>query len=264
MPVSVSFFQVVDAILYPGIVFFLGLILGSFSTALIYRVPRGISWVFDRQIESARSACPSCRSLLGFPDLVPVFSWLFLKGRCRRCGVSIGAVYPMSEAASLLGCFGIFMAFGLNGSSILMMLAVPFLVALFVIDLRHMILPNQLVAILGILGLVHAGWLGMEAGSIDALLARLISAGLYLALSWSLRMLMTFFLRREAMGLGDVKFFGAAGAWIGIEALPLFLVSSGFFGLLVGLYWKYGKKEKIFPFGPALILALYAVLIINA
>lgn len=258
------FFKEIDAVLYPGVVLFLGLILGSFSTALIYRVPRGISWVFDRRLDTARSACPSCHSLLSVPDLVPVFSWLFLRGRCRHCAAPIGIVYPLSEFVCVVGCLGIFAASGFTPAAFLGMFAVPFLVALFVIDLRFMILPNHLVLILGVLGILHAGWIGFSEGTAMLPVSFLLSAGLYFLLSWSLRLLMSFFLRRESMGWGDVKFFAAAGAWIGMEALPLFLILSGGVGIFLGFLWRYVKNERIFPFGPALILALYAVLIINA
>lgn len=87
-----------------GVFFCFGLIIGSFATALVYRLPRGLDWV------SARSRCPSCGHVLGVPDLVPVFSWLFLRGRCRHCGTKIPARYPLIElsfglAAAALGAF---------------------------------------------------------------------------------------------------------------------------------------------------------------
>ncbi|MCB1538670.1 MAG: prepilin peptidase [Alphaproteobacteria bacterium] len=82
-----------------GVFFCLGLCLGSFATALVYRLPRGLNWTTER------SRCPSCGHALGVPDLVPVFSWLFLRGRCRHCGTRIPARYPLIE----LG-FGVFVA----------------------------------------------------------------------------------------------------------------------------------------------------------
>ncbi len=69
----------------------IGLVLGSFITMLSYRLPRKIS------IVTPRSACPSCKTTLGLLDLVPVFSWIFMKGKCRHCGVHIGARYVIIE-----------------------------------------------------------------------------------------------------------------------------------------------------------------------
>ncbi|MBU6234619.1 MAG: A24 family peptidase [Alphaproteobacteria bacterium] len=79
-----------------GLFFVLGTCLGSFVTALQYRLPRNLNWTTDR------SRCTSCKHTLGAPDLVPVFSWLFLKGRCRHCGTRIHWRYPVIEL-----CFGL-------------------------------------------------------------------------------------------------------------------------------------------------------------
>lgn len=75
-----------------------GLCLGSFTTCVIYRMPRGIS-LWRRDDGSQRSFCPSCGHVLGVADLLPVVSWLWQKGRCRHCAAPIGAVYPAIELA---------------------------------------------------------------------------------------------------------------------------------------------------------------------
>lgn len=74
-----------------GLFFCLGLCFGSFLSAVTYRVPRKLNWTTDR------SRCTSCGHALGVPDLVPVFSWMFLRGRCRHCGTSISVRYPLLE-----------------------------------------------------------------------------------------------------------------------------------------------------------------------
>lgn len=74
-----------------GLFFVVGLCVGSFVTALAYRLPRGENWV------SARSRCTACNHALGAVDLVPVLSWVFLRGRCRHCGTRISARYPAIE-----------------------------------------------------------------------------------------------------------------------------------------------------------------------
>jgi leader peptidase (prepilin peptidase)/N-methyltransferase len=89
--------------LYYMIGVFIGLCLGSFATALLYRLPRRIPWH-----GKARSACPSCGVRLIWKDLVPVLSWLWLRGRCRACGSKIPASYPLIElgvAAAVLALF---------------------------------------------------------------------------------------------------------------------------------------------------------------
>jgi leader peptidase (prepilin peptidase)/N-methyltransferase len=74
-----------------GLFFCLGLCLGSFTTALVYRLPRRLNWTTER------SRCPACHHVLGPLDLVPLFSWLFLRGQCRYCRAPISARYPLIE-----------------------------------------------------------------------------------------------------------------------------------------------------------------------
>ncbi len=86
--------------------FILGAIIGSFLTMLTYRLPRKLS------IVAPRSFCPSCKNTLGVPDLVPIFSYLFNKGACRRCGAEIGRRYLAIEAGSALAGLVIALHFG--------------------------------------------------------------------------------------------------------------------------------------------------------
>lgn len=84
------------------IVCFIGLAIGSFTTCVIYRVPRGLSiWRNADNTQQHRSFCPICRHPLGLRDLVPVFSWVLQRGRCRYCHASIGFLYPMVEVGVL-------------------------------------------------------------------------------------------------------------------------------------------------------------------
>lgn len=270
MPLSASFsiFHTVDValyvVLYPGVVLCLGLMLGSFSTALIDRVPKGISWVYDRRLGSARSACPSCRTVLGFADLVPLFSWVFLKGRCRYCGAQIGSIYPLAELACVVGCLGIFAAHGLNGPSLLMMLATPFLVALFVIELRHRLLPTHLVVILTGIGLCYILAAFPLLGGTLILATRLVFGALCVLVASGACLIAGPWLNRVGVGWKEVKIIGVAGLWIGLEGLPLFCIAAGVIWALLGFFFEYVKKQPLVPLGPALISALYVVLTLNA
>lgn len=81
-------------------VFLFGLLLGSFSSAVSYRIVRGESWIISEKGEAARSRCPQCAHQLGFFDLIPLFSWVLLRGKCRYCSTPISARYPVLEAVS--------------------------------------------------------------------------------------------------------------------------------------------------------------------
>jgi len=84
-----------------GLFFCIGAVLGSFMTALMYRLPRRLNWTTDR------SRCTSCGHALGVPDLVPILSWVCLRGRCRHCGTSVSWRYPLTEMLWGLGIMGL-------------------------------------------------------------------------------------------------------------------------------------------------------------
>jgi leader peptidase (prepilin peptidase)/N-methyltransferase len=251
---------------------FIGLIFGSFATALIHRVPAGISWSYSRRGRKdgrepavARSACPHCNTTLQVLDLVPVFSWLFLGGKCRYCKAPISIKYPATEVATALACIGVFTGCGFTPQSLVIMLAMPFLIALAVIDLKLFLLPDSLNAALGLLWPVYlmAGILEGRSWPASGLLVLngMGSACLYTALSFGLGWIMKKVLKKEALGFGDVKFFAVAGLWLGIAWLPYFLILAGILGVILGIGYRIVIKSAYFPFGPALIASFYILLV---
>ena len=235
-----------------------GLVLGSFATALAHRVPIGKSWT-----GSERSACPHCGNVLHTQDLVPLFSWLLLKGKCRYCGHKTSTVYPLTELASAASCFGLYAAWGFTLPLIPLILTVPFLLALFIIDVRHLILPNQLVAILAALGAVLMA-IQMLAGDIlNLALSHLGGALLFAGVIWLAATVTGRVLKKDALGFGDVKFMAAAGLWLGASYLPFMLICAGIAGVVCGLFYRIIFKNPVFPFGPSLIISLYVSFILK-
>jgi leader peptidase (prepilin peptidase)/N-methyltransferase len=254
------------------VVVFVGLVLGSFTTAVSFRVPRGIPWAFgpskDRsgqEMSAYRSACPSCQKKLGFFDLIPVFSWLLLQGRCRSCKVPIPIRYPLIELGVVLSLIIAYLVFGFSASLVFAALAIPFLWALFVIDFEYLILPNQLVAILGGIGLLRLfyRW-GIEGRMTDMQVLEYLSAAVVFAFFiWFLGFVMSKALKKDSLGFGDVKFFAVAGLWHGLGALAAFSLISGLSGIVFALIWRWKTKEEVFPFGPALIFSFYVLLLLD-
>lgn len=253
-----------------------GLVLGSFATALIYRVPRNISWIKNHNGENdegkaARSACTSCGHVLGIIDLFPVFSWLITKGKCRYCGAPISSVYPMAELLCMIGALGVFAIYGLSLHSVIFMLCLPFLVALFFIDIQTFRLPNQLVFIIGVLAVfdisasyIEAIWNGLDTESLHSYtISRIVAAFIYSGLLWLSGFMVSKILKRPSLGLGDVKFYAVAGLWLGVLYLPDFMMLCGLLGLIWGFWYKRTFGGERFPFGPALILAFYGGMLLQ-
>lgn len=249
---------------------FTGLVFGSFATALIYRVPRDISWVTAKNKEGtfARSACPHCDHDLGFKDLIPVFSWLLSKGKCRYCRESIAFIYPAAEILCCIACFGIYFTLGFTVESILILLGIPFLVALLFIDIQTFRLPNQLVFIIGILGALHMSWAAFSLFQdhlewMDFIISKLSGMLVFSFLIWGIGKIVSAALKKPSLGFGDVKFYAVAGLWLGLSYLPIYMIMSGVIGVLWGAGHTQITKSKVFPFGPALILAFYICLILQ-
>jgi leader peptidase (prepilin peptidase)/N-methyltransferase len=243
----------------------LGLCFGSFATALAWRLPRDISIV-----KKERSSCPSCGHDLGARDLVPVLSWLLLRGKCRFCKASIGARYPAMELATVALCLAYYAAFGFGWPVLGIYMTAPVIIAMADIDFRHKIIPDGLNLALGLCGfLVLMCMAAIDGNPPDFVLTyggeAVAGVLVYGLVSLALRQIFMVVLKREPMGLGDIKFFAAAGVWLGLspDAVAVFMIVSGATGILVALFWRKLSGEEEFPFGPSLIVAFVTTIFLH-
>jgi leader peptidase (prepilin peptidase) / N-methyltransferase len=221
-----------------------GLIVGSFMTVAVHRLPRGESLV------SPRSRCPSCGAAIGARDNVPVLSWLLLRGRCRRCGEPISVEYPLLELATA----GLVVLAAIRYSNPWHAVLVGGLLALMpgiaLIDLRHRIIPNRLMYPSLILFPVLIALARLIDGAVDP--AR---AGIGLVLYGGILFVVAVVSR--GMGMGDVKLAALIGVALGALGLRFVGVAAGAaivlggLGGLVALAMGRGRKSAI-PFGPYL------------
>jgi leader peptidase (prepilin peptidase)/N-methyltransferase len=234
----------------------MGLLIGSFLNVVIWRVPRGESVV------SPPSACPSCGHEIRPRDNVPVLSWLVLRGRCRDCGHPISARYPLVEA--MCGVLFAVMAvrFGPHAELPAYLYLAAVGLALAMIDLDTLRLPDALTlpsyAVAGVL----LGGAAIVSHDGDAALRALLGALALGAFYFGL-----LFAYPAGMGFGDVKLapvLGAYLAWIswGVLAVGAFLgfLYGGLIGIVAMLIGRAGRKSKL-PFGPFMLTgALTAIL----
>ncbi len=236
----------------------LGLVLGSFSTALIHRVPRRLKW------GAKRSSCPTCKTALGVADLFPVFSWVFSMGKCRHCKKPISIIYPLIELSGAVLSVLVYLVFGFSAEMIFAAAAIPVLISLFVIDLRHMILPNQLVFVLMVIGLGRLFYFSVSDVFVsvsDLIIPYVVGAMIYAIVPWGLGVVVTKILKKDSLGMGDVKLFFVAGIWLGLPVLPYFMMISGLLAMVFSLVWRMAVGGEAFPFGPALIVSFYGLLL---
>lgn len=227
----------------------LGLCIGSFVAAAAIRIPCGTTlW--------GRSACPHCGATLGAADLVPVLSWLALRGRCRHCHAPVPGRYTLVELATgslWLGC-ALCLPDPVWGLTLALLGTILLLAGL--IDLDHLYLPDPLMLAAALLVLLP--WAAGLASPVQGL----TGAGLFGGVALLVRSLASWRAGREAMGLGDVKLMVVAGLWLGPWLLAPFLFLAGTMGIALALLRRGSGSDRgpEVPFGPALALALLILL----
>ena len=133
----------------------LGLLQGSFATAILYREKNNQSWIWNKaDSNKARSFCPNCKHILGVKDLIPFFSYVFQKGKCRYCKTKISSSYILIESFSVLISLVIWSFLGVTFASLLMMFALPFLLAQSILLLKYKKSSPLLLSILAVFAII--------------------------------------------------------------------------------------------------------------
>lgn len=232
-----------------GLGFLLGAIIGSFLATLILR------WPAERSV-GGRSSCDHCHHQLGPADLIPLLSALATGGRCRSCGHPIEPTHWQVElAAALVGALSLAIGQGWAGPALAVMGWL--LLALAWLDARHHWLPDRLVLLLAVSGLVGGEWLGVP---IDQRLIGLIAGWVCLA---TVRRTYRHLRHREGLGGGDPKLFGAIGAWLGWVPLPLVLLLAALMGLAAAVALRRKATDRM-AFGTPLCAAAWLVALARA
>ena len=273
-----------NQIFWVGAIFVLGLLAGSFLNVVIHRVPIMLDreWksqareILSGQSEPAlstaaaapverynllvpRSACPKCSAPIKAWQNIPVLSWLILRGKCANCAAPISARYPIIELFTALLSVAVAWKFGVHWYTAAALFFTWMLIAMSGIDFDTTLLPDNMTYPLLWVGLLLsiAGpdpALGLPVDMKSSIIGAV--AG-YLSL-WSVYHLFKLLTGKEGMGYGDFKLFGALGAWLGWQSLPLIILLSAFTGAVVGitLIVVRGRDRNIpIPFGPYLAAA---------
>ena len=220
--------------IYAGLV---GAAVGSFLNVCITRWPEGESVV------SPRSRCPECGYGIGWRDNIPVVSWLILRGRCRGCGERISPLYPAVELIVALVWIGATVRYGASWQALAIAIFFTLLVGIAATDARTYIIPDEFT--LG--GLAIGLLLAALPGGIT-LVQALIGAAVGFGVLYATAMLGEWWLKKPAMGGGDIKMMAMVGAFLG----PVGAVLTIFLGALVGsvIFLPISlKTQRLVPFG---------------
>ena len=220
-----------------GIAFLYGILIGSFLNVLIYRIPK------HENFTTTRSHCMECGYQLRWYDLVPLFSYLFLRGKCRKCKAPISKQYPLVEFCNGVAYAVILLLCGFNVEGILYCLLFSALLALSVIDFRTYEIPvgfNLFILLLGIIRL---------ATDVDNWLTYIIG---FFAISSFIYMIILL-TQGRGMGGGDCKLMACAGLLLGWKQIILAFVLGCILGSILHLIrMKCSDEEHVLAFGPYL------------
>ena len=226
-------------------IFFFGIVIGSFLNVCILRIPE------DFSIVAPASRCPRCQTPINWYDNVPVFSWLWLRGKCRTCGLAISPMYPLVELATGLLFVACYLNFGLTQAAVKWLFFTCLLIVLTITDLRVRLLPDLV------------NWPGFVAGllfsaivppddrcavflyatlfhrvpprPVEGLLDALLGAAFGSFLLWAVAVTYKRVRGREGMGMGDVKMMAMVGAFLGVRGAFLTILLGTLMGTLVGV-----------------------------
>ena len=237
---------------YPLFVFVFGMVIGSFLNVCIYRMPKDESVVFPP------SHCPNCSYQIRWYDNIPLFSYLFLRGKCRGCGNHISVQYPLVELLNGVVTLLLYLRFGPTLAFAALLLLCSALVVITFIDIEHQIIPDEISLSGIVVGFILSFFLKGNTW-LTSLLGILLGGGSLLLVAYSYQRLTG----KDGMGGGDIKLLAMLGAFLGWKAVPFIIFTGSLVGSLVGismmLFQKKDSKLAI-PFGP--YLAFGAVLYI--
>lgn len=224
------------------VIFLFGIVIGSFLNVCIYRIPE------KENIVKVRSHCMNCGHLLQWYELVPLLSYLFLGGKCRKCKAKISAQYPLVEALNGTLYVGIFMINGINVDSLLYCLLTSALLVLSIIDFRTYEIPLGINIFILIVGLIHLGFhytdwvtyvIGFFAVSIPIFIIILATHG-------------------KGMGGGDMKLMAVAGLLLGWKSIILAFLLGCIIGSIIHIVrMKVTKADHVLALGPYLAVGIF-------
>lgn len=235
-----------NSLILPLFVFIYGLLIGSFLNVCIYRIPLG------KTVVKGRSYCPACTALIPWYCNIPVFSYLFLKGKCLYCKSKISPIYPVVELLNALSYLLVLYIYGFTLSGFFIMALFSILIIISFIDISLQIIPDGLVLLIGILGAGNAIY---QILAFDAHWYNFV-IGFFAA---SLLLLLLGLVYENGMGGGDIKLMAAAGLFIGWKLILLSLFVGALYGgvaALILILSKKGSLKSAVPFGPFLSLGI--------
>ena len=236
---------------YTIVCFIFGTVLGSFYNVVGYRLPKGESLV------KPSSHCTKCNHKLGASELVPIFSYIFQRGKCKNCGCKISPFYMCFELLTGILFALAYLVFGFSIDFYIAIVFISMSIIVIISDYQTMIIPDEVLIVSVVLLLI-----GMFIkGGISLTLESLINGIIAFGIMFLIKLLGDFIFKKESMGGGDIKLLFVFGLVLGYELSIISIFLASFIALPISLIILYRKKENIIPFGPYLSISALILLL---
>lgn len=236
---------------YSAILFFIfGTIFGSFYNVVGYRLPLGQSLIYPS------SHCTKCNHKLGFLELIPIVSYLFLRGKCKNCGQKVSCFYPIFEFLSGILFMVSYLIFGYSIDLVIALIFISMLLIIIISDYQTFIIPDE-VLITSIILLIIP--IILKSG-IKGLGLSILSGAIAFSIMFLLKKLGDFMFKKESMGGGDIKLMFVFGLVLGWQTSILSIFIASIIGLPISLILLNKNKSHEIPFGPFLAVAAIILL----
>lgn len=229
--------------------FVTGLIFGSFFNVVGLRLPKNESIAFPR------SHCVNCNHELSWYELIPVFSYIFLHGKCKKCKAKISVQYPLVEfTTAILYCMS-FKLFGFSYDTLLSIVLVSVVMITIISDCKYMVILDEVVIIGAILSLI----ITFLSGGLLFALRHILSGLLLFLIMLTVKILGDNAFKQESLGWGDVKITFIAGMLLGFKLGLIYIFLGAIIALPYAIYTTIKNKNGMIPFGPFLALSMLII-----
>ena len=230
--------------------FMVGTVLGSFYNVLGFRIPK------HESVVKPRSHCEKCGHVLKWYELIPIFSFIFLKGRCYNCRTKLSWMYMFSEVFCGLLFMICYYSYGFTWELLIGLTISSMLIMVIVSDLTYMIIPDRFIVIPSIIVFITKI---IAYGFKEALISLLFGIFAF-TLMYLIMRLGSYIFQKEALGGADVKLMFTVGLCVGPFLSLVVIVIASVIALPVSLLLYFKERENIIPFGPFLVIGLLIVL----
>ena len=232
-------------------IFIIGTLFGSFYLVVATRLPN------NEDILISRSHCDNCGHILSWYELIPIFSYLFLKGKCKSCHKPISIMCPMIEIITGLLFLAMYLLFGISYEFYASLIISSLLVIIFISDFLYLIILDSPLILSGIaifiLKYIYFG--------LNATLKALLSGVILFLFMYLLKLFGDYVFKRESLGGGDIKFSFIIGLVLGVKLGFIAIVLSSFLALPVSIAALIKTKNNEVPYGPFLVGSLFMVFV---